>query len=103
MEERAAGCKRPAFSQALRDQGGFRGEGSLEGCVWRIAFRVAVGSKGARELLLDEVPEVAFVLESRDLALAVAVRDLPPQRRLAIFLRYFADLSYAEIGEVLGQ
>jgi RNA polymerase sigma factor (sigma-70 family) len=30
------------------------------------------------------------------------VRELPPQRRLAIFLRYFADLSYADIGEVLG-
>jgi RNA polymerase sigma factor (sigma-70 family) len=30
------------------------------------------------------------------------VRELPPQRRLAIFLRYFAGLSYADIGEVLG-
>ena len=70
--------------------------------MWRIAFRVAVGSKGSRELAVDEVPEVAFVDESRDPALAAAVRELPPQRRMAIFLRYFADLSYAEIGEVLG-
>jgi RNA polymerase sigma-70 factor (ECF subfamily) len=45
---------------------------------------------------------VAFVDESRDPMLAAAVRELPPQRRMAIFLRYFADLSYAEIGEVLG-
>jgi len=30
------------------------------------------------------------------------VRELPPQRRVAIFLRYYGDLSYAEIGEVLG-
>ena len=30
------------------------------------------------------------------------MRELPPQRRIAIFLRYFADLSYAQIGEVLG-
>jgi len=63
---------------------------------------VAIGSKGSHELVVDEVPEVAFVDESRDLALAAAVRGLPPQRRLAIFLRYFADLSYADIGEVLG-
>jgi RNA polymerase sigma factor (sigma-70 family) len=70
--------------------------------VWRIAFRVAIGSRGSRELVVDEVPEVAFVDESRDLALATAVRDLPPQRRLTIFLRYFADLSYADIGAVLG-
>ena len=58
--------------------------------------------EGSRELVVDEVPEVAFVDESRDPALAGAVRELPPQRRLAIFLRYFADLSYAEIGGVLG-
>jgi RNA polymerase sigma-70 factor, ECF subfamily len=25
-----------------------------------------------------------------------------PRRRLVVFLRYFADLSYAEIAEVLG-
>jgi RNA polymerase sigma factor (sigma-70 family) len=91
-----------AFAQALRDQDGYRGEGSLEGWVWRIAFRVAIGSKGSRELGLDEVPEIAFVDESSDPVLAAAVRVLPPQRRMAIFLRYYADLSYAEIGEVLG-
>ena len=91
-----------AFAQALRDQNGFRGVGSLDGWVWRIALRVAVGSKGSRELSVDEVPEVAFVDESRDTALAAAVLALPPQRRLVVFLRYYADLSYAEIGEVLG-
>jgi RNA polymerase sigma-70 factor (ECF subfamily) len=91
-----------AFAQALRDQDGFRGEGSLEAWVWRIAFRVAIGSKGSRELAVEDVPEVAFVDASSDPELAAAVRRLPPQRRLAVFLRYFADLSYAEIGEVLG-
>jgi RNA polymerase sigma-70 factor, ECF subfamily len=91
-----------AFAQALRDQKGFRGTGSLEGWVWRIAFRIAIGSKGSRELSVDELPEVAFVDARHDPALATAVRELPPQRRIAIFLRYFADLSYAQIGEVLG-
>ena len=100
--ESACDVVQEAFARALRDQDGFRGEGSLEAWVWRIAFRVAIGSTGSRELVLEEVPEVAFVDESRDLTLAAAVRGLPPQRRLAIFLRYFADLSYADIGEVLG-
>ena len=58
--------------------------------------------EGSRELSVDEVPEVAFIDESRDPELASAMRDLPPQRRLAVFLRYFADLSYAEIGEDAG-
>jgi RNA polymerase sigma-70 factor (ECF subfamily) len=100
--ETARDVVQEAFAQALRGQDGFRGEGSLEGWVWRIALRIAIGSQGSRELTVDEVPEVAFVEASRDAALAAAVRQLPPQRRLAVFLRYFADLSYAEIGEVLG-
>jgi RNA polymerase sigma-70 factor (ECF subfamily) len=100
--DRARDVVQEAFVQALRDQNGFRGVGSLEGWVWRIALRVAVGSNGSRELSLDEVPEVAFVDESSDPTLAAAVLKLPPQRRMAIFLRYYADLSYAEIGEVLG-
>ena len=91
-----------AFARALQKQDGFRGDGSLEAWVWRIAFRVAVGSTGSHELAVDEVPDVAFVDESRDPMLAAAMRALPPQRRMVIFLRYFADLSYAEIGEVLG-
>ena len=100
--ESARDVVQEAFAQALRDQKGFRGTGSLEAWVWRIAFRIAVGSKGSRELAVDELPEVAFVDEDTDPTLVAAVRELPPQRRMAIFLRYFGDLSYAQIGEVLG-
>jgi RNA polymerase sigma-70 factor (ECF subfamily) len=91
-----------AFARALQKQDGFRGEGSLEAWVWRIAFRVAVGSTGSHELAMEEVPDVGFVDDRLDPALVAAVQNLPPQRRLVIFLRYFGDLSYAEIGEVLG-
>jgi len=99
--ESARDVVQEAFAQALRDQNRFRGDGSLEAWVWRIAFRVAVGSNGSRELSVDEVPEVAFVDKNADPTFAAAVRELPPQRRMAIFLRYFADLSYAEIGAVV--
>jgi RNA polymerase sigma-70 factor (ECF subfamily) len=100
--ESARDVVQEAFARALQYQRGYDGQRSLEGWVWRIAFRVAIDSQGSHELAVDEVPEVAFVDESRDPMLAAAVRELPPQRRMAIFLRYFADLSYAEIGEVLG-
>jgi RNA polymerase sigma-70 factor, ECF subfamily len=100
--ESARDVVQEAFARALQYQHGYDGQRSLEGWVWRIAFRVAIDSQGSQELTVDEVPEVAFVDEGRDPALAAAVRELPPQRRMAIFLRYFADLSYAEIGEVLG-
>ena len=102
--ESARDVVQEAFAQALRDQDGFgsRGEGSLEAWVWRIAFRVAIRSKGSRELAVQELPDVGLVDETGDPVLAAAVRALPRQRRTAIFLRYFADLSYADIGEVLG-
>ena len=100
--ESARDVVQEAFAQALRDQNGYRGEGSLEAWVWRIALRLAVGSKGSRELTVDEIPEVAFVDSAADPVLAAAVRELPPQRRMAVFLRYFADLSYGEISETLG-
>jgi len=100
--ESARDVVQEAFAQALRDQDGFRGEGSLEAWVWRIAFRVAIRSKGSRELSVDDLPEVGFVDGGGDPALTAAVRALPRQRRMAIFLRYFADLSYTEIGAILG-
>jgi RNA polymerase sigma factor (sigma-70 family) len=43
-----------------------------------------------------------LVEPDRDPELAEALRTLPPKRRLIVFLRYFADLSYAEIGELCG-
>jgi len=58
--ESARDVVQEAFAQALRDQNGFRGDGSLEAWVWRIAFRVAVRSKGSQELAVDGVPGVAF-------------------------------------------
>ena len=100
--ESARDVVQEAFARALQSQDGFRRDGSLESWVWRIAFRVAIGSQGSRELATEELPDVAFVDEKRDPALAAAVRRLAPQRRMTIFLRYFADLSYTEIGETLG-
>jgi RNA polymerase sigma factor (sigma-70 family) len=38
-----------------------------------------------------------LVQPERDPALADAIGALPPRRRLIVFLRYYADLSYTEI------
>ena len=37
-----------------------------------------------------------------DVELRVALARLPERQRTAVFLRYYADLEYAAIGEVLG-
>ena len=92
-----------AFARAFRERRKYRGEGTLEAWVWRIAFRVALGSRrGPRDLDLDSVVEVGHLREERDPELAAAIGELPPRRRLIVFLRYFADLPYRDIAEVLG-
>lgn len=68
--------------------------------MWRIAFRIALRSRreGPRELTPDGLVAVASIpAAERDPLLAEALRRLSPQRRLLVFLRYFADLSYTEI------
>src|SRR2546423_6238896 len=69
-----------AFARALRARRNFRGEGTLEAWVWRIALNVAL--KMRRELRrsweLDEVPDI--VDNTADHDLRAAVRALPPRR-----------------------
>jgi RNA polymerase sigma-70 factor, ECF subfamily len=92
-----------AFARALRERRRFRGEGSLEAWVWKIAVNVAL--KKCRNLVREqelEVERAADAVPSADPDLREAVLALPPRRRLVIFLRYFADLSYREIAEVVG-
>jgi RNA polymerase sigma factor (sigma-70 family) len=97
--ETARDVVQEAFAQALRDREQFRGDGPLAAWVWRIAFRVALrGRSNGREPTLEELVETApLPAPERDPQLAEALRQLSPQRRLIVFLRYFADLPYAEI------
>ncbi len=80
----------------------YAGRGSLEGWVWRIVLRTALEQRRPSEELPLDALDSAFVEPERDLALAAALRALPPRRRLVVFLRYFADLPYQTIAEVLG-
>jgi RNA polymerase sigma-70 factor (ECF subfamily) len=89
-----------AFAVALREQRKLRRHSSLAAWVWRIALRLALRERGRTRV--DELPDDLTILEPhRDPELAVAIRSLSPQRRLVVFLRYFADCSYAEIAEML--
>ena len=100
--ERAHDVVQEAFARALRERDRFRGEGSLEGWVWRIAFRVALDEhRNGHEVELNEAFEqAALPSPERDRELAEALNRLPARRKLIVFLRYFADLSYAEIAEL---
>lgn len=92
------------FVRAIRKRRDFRGEGSLEAWVWRIAFRTALEQRSARQTqpATNGSLDPALPEPERDPDLAAAVRLLPPRKRLIVFLHYFADLSYAEIAQALG-
>jgi RNA polymerase sigma-70 factor, ECF subfamily len=99
--ETAHDAVQEGFARALRASRQYSGRGSLEGWVWRIVLRTALEQRRpGEELPLDDVQPV-FVEPERDYALAAAVHALPPRRRLIVFLRYFADLPYRTIAEVL--
>ena len=90
------------FAIALAKRGEFRG-GSLEAWIWRISLSCALdGRRRARRLALNGVPETVDAQlpdAAGDPELAAAVRGLAARQRLMVFLRYYADLSYAQIAE----
>lgn len=102
--ESASDALQEGFARALAGQKQFRGDGSLEAWVWRICINQAHnGRRGLPTVPLDAADDVALPPIDGDPELADAVRALTPKRRLVVFLRYFADLSYDEIAAATGQ
>jgi RNA polymerase sigma-70 factor, ECF subfamily len=99
--ESARDAVQEGFARALRSRHDYSGRGSLEGWVWRIVLRTAVEQRRLGEDAPLDALEPMFVEPERDFALAAAMRELSPRRRLVVFLRYFADLRYETIAEVL--
>lgn len=101
-DELARDVVQEAFAEALRDRAQYRGDGPLAAWVWRIAVHRALDlRRNGRELTVEGlVVEADVPAPERDPVLAEALRRLPPRRRLVVFLRHFADLSYAEIADV---
>jgi RNA polymerase sigma-70 factor (ECF subfamily) len=101
--EAARDAVQEAFARALRSLDQFRGEGSLKAWIFRIALRTALETRrNGREVPLREMLDPTLPGPERDPDLAAALAELSPRRRLVVFLRYFADLSYAEIAAVCG-
>ncbi|HET9462008.1 MAG TPA: sigma-70 family RNA polymerase sigma factor [Gaiellaceae bacterium] len=101
--ERARDAVQEAFATAVRKRGSFRGAGPLEAWVWRIVLNVARSDvrRGAPVVVYDEAAAANGRPED-DVELRVALARLPERQRTAVFLRYYADLDYAAIGEALG-
>jgi DNA-directed RNA polymerase specialized sigma24 family protein len=77
--------------------------------VGRIVLRAALDNR--RRLAHEALPpddlrasdwDPVLPHPGRDPELAEALASLPPRQRLIVFLRYFADLSHADIAELVG-
>jgi RNA polymerase sigma-70 factor (ECF subfamily) len=95
-----------AFVQAVRKRASFRNEAPLEAWVWRIVINEAraLRRRLASELAGSSEPATARSanhVPEQDADVRAWVAALPERQRLAIFLRYFADLDYRSIAAVL--
>lgn len=94
-----------AFALALRSRHQYRGDGDVAAWVWRIVVNAARDQRRKPKLQLvqlDEHEGSERRTVSENARLTAAIQALPERQRLAIFLRYYADLEYRQIGEVLG-
>jgi RNA polymerase sigma-70 factor (ECF subfamily) len=92
-----------AFVQAVKNQGSYKGEAPLEAWVWRIVINEALALRRSRASEFERrstTPSTNHVPE-QDAAVRAWVAALPERQRLAVFLRYFADLDYQSIAIAL--
>jgi RNA polymerase sigma-70 factor, ECF subfamily len=101
--ERARDVVQEAFATAVLKRRSFRGEGPLEAWVWRIVLNAARSDARRRGPALEHGhPAGMNGRPERDAELRVLLARLPERQRTAVFLRYYADLDYAAIGQALG-
>jgi RNA polymerase sigma-70 factor, ECF subfamily len=99
-ETRGVDAVQEAFAAAIRRQRQFRGEGPVEAWVWRMVVNAALKERGRpRPMELTDF-EVATPLDEPT-PVAEAIARLPERQRLALFLRYYADLDYESIAAAL--
>ena len=106
--ERGRDAVQDAFARAIAGCLAYRGDGPLEAWLWRAVTNAAHNQRRAAGPLVpagaiedEPCPEQAPVW-SGDGPLREQLALLPERQRLVLFLRYYGDLSYREIGEVLG-
>lgn len=92
------------FAGAIRSRDSFRGEGTLESWVWACVVNAARTARRREPALATSSDEP--VSQADDAPTGAAIRGLvaalPERQRLALFLRYYADLDYQGIARVLG-
>jgi RNA polymerase sigma-70 factor (ECF subfamily) len=99
-EDTGADAVHDAFVQAVRKRRSYRGDGPLEGWVWRLVVNAA--KKRARPGERAELEDVPARDDGYGDPIRSLIAGMPDRQRLVLFLRYYADLDYQAIAATLG-
>jgi RNA polymerase sigma-70 factor (ECF subfamily) len=100
-DERALDAVQETFARAIRARSDFRGEGSLDGWLWRTLVNVCADEQ-RRATPAQVEPSTPNGSAEDWPELRSAIAALPERQRLALFLRHYADLDYESIATALG-
>ena len=99
-------CYQETWLAALRAYPRLQHGNNLRSWILTVAHRKAIDhvrAKSSRAIPVADVPEtVTHPVDDGQPELWARVRELPPKQRAAIALRFLADATHAEIGEVMG-
>jgi RNA polymerase sigma factor (sigma-70 family) len=100
-EQLGADAVQDAFVGVVRSRRSLRRRAALEAYVWRSVVNAA---RDRRPSPVEESRDDAVAPDPVDVdeRVRAAIAALPERQRLALFLRYFADLDYRTIGRVMG-
>ena len=91
----AADARQDAFVSAIAGLSGFRGDASVR--TWLVGIEAAASAAASGPRLDERVATRAEVARAQR-----ALEKLPQKQRLCVSLRIQEDLSYAEIGGIVG-
>jgi RNA polymerase sigma-70 factor (ECF subfamily) len=90
-----------AFVTAVRKRRSFRGDGPLEAWVWRIVVNTARNHRRSDAVRTRAEADGRPPPHGSPSTSELPLHLLTDRQREVVFLHYFADLGYAEIGAAL--
>jgi RNA polymerase sigma-70 factor, ECF subfamily len=102
-EQRGVDAVQDAFANAILGLADYRGEAPLEAWLWRIVLNAALSLRRRQRPEPDAPPAASGNgRPDDDYEVRTWIAALPERQRLAVFLRYYADLDYRNIAHALG-
>ena len=101
-----------AFLKLLEAAPRYRPTANIRTYLYRIVSRLCIDyARKKRPILTDDLaqradcspsPAAALVVKEQDAEIRRAMDGLPPRQRMAVILKYFEGLSYADIAKAMG-